>query len=295
MIALADVEAALLRARARDTAVEGIEMFVGFEDLRAGIREERSAAFAELLAAYLAGLGAAAGAPTLDQEAQALELVAAGHFDVPVQDHLRVVNFHDTPRARAGAYERQLAGLAERWDAVDEAALHALLDGGEPAGRGGVVPVLYEGYRSSYEVVLPLVEKVGLRAWIVVPTAFVDAPAERQMALAERCHLGPIAEVPADGRVAMSWDELRDAAARGHTIVCHTAHHRGIADLRTDTDLRREVVEPRARLEQELGRPVGGLAFLWGSPLGGAPHVDAAVAEAGYRFVVSNTRLQRLP
>jgi hypothetical protein len=294
VIALADVEAAVRRARARNTAVEGIEMFVGLEDLRTGVREERSAAFAELLAAYLAGLGAAVDAPTLDQQAQALELVAAGHFDVPVEDHLRVVNYHDTPRSRAGEYERQLAGLAEQWDAVPEPALLELLDGGAPAGRGGVVPVLYEGYRSSYEVALPLVERVGLRAWIVVPTAFVDAPVAEQRALAERCHIGPIADVPDDGRVAMTWDELRDAAERGHTIVCHTAHHRGISDLRTEADLRREIVEPRARLEQELGRPVGGLAFLWGSPLGSAPRVDAAVAEAGYGFVVSNTKLQRL-
>ena len=38
-----------------------------------------------------------------------------------------------------------------------------------------------------------------------------------------------------------------------------------------------------------------GLAFLWGSAFGGNPDVDAAVAEAGYRFVLSNTKLQRLP
>jgi hypothetical protein len=297
VIAAAEVEAALKAARERDLNLEGIEMFLGLEDLRDGtVAEEQGKEFAELLAGYLAGLGTIAGEPEVDRLAQALELLAANHFEIPVHNHLRVVNYHNCTSAKAGTYERQLDWLAERWDPVAEDELLDLLDG-KPwvKPRAGVVPVLYEGYRNSYDVALPLVEKAGLKAWFVVPTAFVDAPVAEQAAVAERCDIVLCDEVAADGRLAMSWDELRDVVARGHAVICHTAHHRGIADLRTEEDRRRELAGSRARLAEELGRPVHGLAFLWGSALGGNPDVDAAVAEAGYRFVLSNTKLQRLP
>lgn len=209
--------------------------------------------------------------------------------------YLRLINFHNTTRARAREYERQLRAAGERFSPVTEQDLLALLDG-EPwtKPKPGVVPVLYEGYRNTYDVALPLVEQAGLCAWFAVPSAFVDAPVAEQKALADRCHIGLVDEEPDDGRHAMSWDELRDAAARGHAVVCHTAHHVGIADLVDEAAIERELVGSRRRLEEELDREVRGLAFLYGSPYGLDARVDAAVRGAGYRYVVSNTKIQRI-
>ena len=92
----------------------------------------------------------------------------------------------------------------------------------------------------------------------------------------------------------MTWDELRDVASRGHVVACHTATHCAISDVRTPEDVQRELVRPRRRLEQELGREVRTLAWLSGAPYGGNDRVDPAVREAGYRLVFSNTKIQRL-
>jgi hypothetical protein len=281
---------------ARDYNVEGIPMFLSLERVGEAPAVAAEEALGALKLRYLQALARAPGTPTLEELARVLELLAAHHFDTRVDSHLRVINYHNTPPSRAALYERQLAAAADLYCGLSETELLARLDG-EPwtKPRPGIVPVLYEGYRNSYEVALPLVERLGLRACLAVPTAFVDAPVEAQATLARRHQIGLVDEVPPDGRVAMTWDELRDAHARGHTVICHTAHHVGIADLRTDEDVRRELVESRARLEEELGAPIGGLAFLHGSPCGLDARVDAAVAEAGYRYVVSNTAIQRLP
>jgi peptidoglycan/xylan/chitin deacetylase (PgdA/CDA1 family) len=222
---------------------------------------------------------------TLPAELQAL---ADGRY-------LRLINFHNTTRARAAEYERQLRAAGERFSPVTEDDLLALLDG-EPwtKPKPGLVPVLYEGYRNTYDVALPLVERAGLCAWFPVPSAFIDAPVAEQKAMAGRCDIGLVDEEPEDGRHAMSWDELRDAAARGHAIICHTAHHRGFEHLDTDADLEREVAGSRARLEEQLDREIRGLAFLHGSPCGLDARIDAAVRDAGYRYVVSNTKIQRI-
>lgn len=292
MSATVDLAAALAACRAREKDEEGIEMFVALDGVA-----EADAEFAALLARHVRELAVAPGQPTLSDTATALEVLASTHFTaLAATGHLRVINFHNTIAGRVDEYERQLADAGERFAPVSEADLLRLLDGEPWAGpRPGLIPVLYEGYRDTYEVALPLVEAAGLTAWFVVPPAFIDAPPAEQAELAERCHLGIIAGEYADGRHAMTWDELRDAAARGHEVVCHTAHHVGIADIRTEEDAERELVRSRARLEEQLDREVRGLAFLWGSPLGLEPRVDAAVAGAGYAYVVSNTKLQRVP
>ena len=220
--------------------------------------------------------------------------------DLRAPDSARVpvlaLNLHHMPAPRTDAYAAQLAelrGVAHR--GLDEAGLQALLDGRDHAEdeRPIVVPVLYEGYRSSYEVALPLVEALGLTAWLVVPPAFLDTPVAEQAAFAEAHELTPSPDE--DPRVAMTWDELRDVVARGHVVCCHTASHVGHGSIRDEADARRELVASRARLEAELGRPVRTICFVWGPEWGLDPAVDAHVAAAGYELLISNTRIQRLP
>lgn len=93
----------------------------------------------------------------------------------------------------------------------------------------------------------------------------------------------------------MTWDELRDVVARGHVVACHTATHCAIVDVRTPEDVQRELIGSRQRLEEELGREVRTLAWLSGASYGENERVDAAVREAGYRLVFSNTKIQHLP
>lgn len=206
---------------------------------------------------------------------------------------VRAVNFHNTPRHRAGIYAAQLQALARAGlGAADEDTIEAMLDGRRPC-RPVVLPVLYEGYRNNYEVALPLVEAAGLTAWFFVPTAFLDVPEREQHDWLDPHHL----ELAGPGdpeRVAMTWEELRDVAARGHVVCCHTASHVGQAELSTDADVERELREPKRRLEAELGQPVRSVAFLWGTPYGTDARIDAVLREEGFRLVVSNTRIQRI-
>jgi peptidoglycan/xylan/chitin deacetylase (PgdA/CDA1 family) len=286
-----DVAAARAVCEARDTNLEGIPTFVGLEDLAGGGAVPRQPAVAGLAAEYVAGAG---------DLAKGLEAFAADRFfdDVELPGFVRVINYHNTIARHEDALRAQLAAAAERFAPIGEAEMMALIAGEPWAGsRPPVVPVFYEGYRNNHDVALGLLEETGLTGWFVVPSAFPDAPVAEQRAWAERYDIGleeDEADFPADGRYALTWDELRAIAGAGHVVACHTAHHRGTADIADADAVRVELVDSRARLEQELGREVRGLAFLWGSPWGDAPVVDTAVREAGYRLVISNTKWQRL-
>ena len=214
-----------------------------------------------------------------------------------VRGRLQALNFHNTGRARLRALEGVLRAAGERHAPLDEPGLDALLDGQAPdAARPPLLPVFYEGFRTNYDVALPLVERAGLTAWFAIPTAFLDAPAAEQRAYAERYEIILSRDpAPRDGRIAMTWDELRDVVARGHVVVCHTATHRAAGQLRTPEARRHELGGARERLRAETGADAGTIVFQWGAAFGRRPAVDAGILAAGYRRVLSNGALQRLP
>ncbi len=289
-------------------------MYLVLEDLGAerALGGASGGGLGRLVEGYLGHLVADRDEASLLDAATALEVLAAYHFDpedgeAPVTGAaafgglaagplVRAINFHNTLPAHSDALERQLRAARERFCSVDEDGLDGLLSGGAwGRPKPPLIPVFYEGYRNNYEVALPLLERLGLRGWFFVPTAFVDTPVPEQYAFANSHFLGLTEDDRPGTRCAVTWDELREVSARGHVVACHTATHCAISDVRTQEDAERELVGSRRRLEQELGREVRTLAWLSGAPYGDNEQADAAVREAGYNLVFSNTKVQRIP
>jgi peptidoglycan/xylan/chitin deacetylase (PgdA/CDA1 family) len=207
---------------------------------------------------------------------------------------LRVVNFHNTPRSSAARIERQLAPYARAFAPVTIAAVDALFETGRwPHDRPGVLIALYEGYRSNIETALPVIERLGLVAWLFLPTAWLTVPVAEQAAFADAHEIGLVPGEPREERLAATWDEIRAASGR-HVIAAHTGTHAAQAAIVGDEDVEREIRGPRRAIEQATGRVPLAFAWLYGRPSGERPAIDDALRASGYRYVVSNTRLQRI-
>ena len=205
---------------------------------------------------------------------------------------LRVVNWHTTPAGDARALRDRLRDLQRRWDAIDLAGLDSLFDG-ERRGRPAFVPVFYEGYAEHVTVAAEVCSELGLVGWFAVCTGFVSCPVPEQETFA-RSHwiaLGPHQQDAE--RLAMTWDEVAELA-RDHVVFPHTASHDGIAETVTDEDLQREVVDPKRAVDDRCGQDSAAFAWMGGTPWGTSVRHDAAVSGAGYRYVFSNTMVQRL-
>jgi peptidoglycan/xylan/chitin deacetylase (PgdA/CDA1 family) len=61
----------------------------------------------------------------------------------------------------------------------------------------------------------------------------------------------------------MGWDELRDWRGRGVGVGSHTVTHAHLREL-SDDELRRELLDSRQRVEDELGRECRWLAYPYG-------------------------------
>ncbi|MET3804121.1 hypothetical protein ABIB25_001107 [Nakamurella sp. UYEF19] len=215
------------------------------------------------------------------------DLLAQGRF-------VRLVNYHNTPAAGRPALRRELAAYREAFAPIGLAELDRFYATGTwSTEQPGFIPVFYEGYRNSFDVAGPLCDELDITGWFAVCTGFVDCPVAEQELFARSHWIGLVDEEKAGDRIAMSWDEVADLAAR-HVVYPHTASHDGIADVITDEDIFREIVEPKQKMDAVTGQSAPAFVWLHGSPWGSSPRHDRAVVEAGYRYLFSNTMIHRI-
>jgi peptidoglycan/xylan/chitin deacetylase (PgdA/CDA1 family) len=207
---------------------------------------------------------------------------------------VRAINFHNTSSWRNAEFERQLQHCAQHFSTLTEDDLDAYLKTGNwHKDKPGVLLAFYEGYRSNYDVIVPMLDRLGLVGWFFVITGFINAPVEQQLSYANRHDIGMDLGEYLDGRYAMSWEELRSIDGR-HVIASHALSHQFLEPMDEPTR-RLEIIGSQDSFRKELGHPVKTFVSRGGPAFGENPAVDALVLEAGYRFQVSNFRIQRLP
>jgi hypothetical protein len=202
---------------------------------------------------------------------------------------VRVVNFHLTPVWRRDEYDRHFALYANYFAPVTEEDLDVFLATGEwHKAKPGLIPAFYNGYRNNYDVALPLLERHGLIGWFFVVTGFVDAADQNIYAAAHG--ITPAADERGDGRIALSWDEVR-ALSHAHVVASHTRGHTQAAASEGHEDA---ALGSQEDFQREIGRSVRTIAWAGGAAYGENPEADQAVITAGFRFIVSNFRIQRV-
>jgi peptidoglycan/xylan/chitin deacetylase (PgdA/CDA1 family) len=217
--------------------------------------------------------------------------------------YVRAVNFHATPQRLAERLEEQLLRLTAAFAPVSYGDLARFVETGEwSRDRPGVILNFFDGFRDNFEVVLPILDRLGMIGWFFVISGWVTTPPEDQGAFARRHSINlPYHEedLPADGRLALSPDELRSLADRGHVVASHTRTHvsasPGSATNLPPAVLEREAAASRHDLEGIVGRTVGALAWLEGAALGANAGADEALARAGYGLLFANHAVQRVP
>jgi peptidoglycan/xylan/chitin deacetylase (PgdA/CDA1 family) len=162
--------------------------------------------------------------------------------------------------------ERQLEGLLGR--GYRPVRADELLNGG-----GRFLHVTFDDAFRSVERALPLLERLGVPATVFACSGYADGGRPLDVPELE-------AQVRAypDALATMDWDALRALVERGIEVGSHTVSHPHLPRL-GDEEVRRELVESRERLEDELRRPCRFLAYPFGDE---GERVRAAAEAAGY-------------
>lgn len=232
------------------------------------------------------------GAALPDTASPTLREVVAGMADGRA---IRAVNFHATPRYREAEFRRQIAAYAETFEPVTGENFAAAVAGDWPHARPGLMPILFEGFRDNYDVMLPILEEYGFTGWFFVPSAFPGLPAGEQREYAAAHELDPPAQDEYLGeRIAITWDEARDISRRGHMFACHSRNHSKVAPDTPLDVLHDEIVTAKAEMEAGLGHPVDIFCWLGAAAVGVNADADRLLLEAGFRYLVSAFKIQKL-
>ena len=206
---------------------------------------------------------------------------------------IRAVNFHSTAAVNAVHYEAQLARYAKHFSSVSEAELtEYLITGKWNKPKPGLIVSVFEGYRNSYEVLLPLLEKYNFIGWFWMITSFINAPIAQQRTYAEHHDINMATHEYKDGRYAMTWEELRQIDKK-HVIASHSRSHTLLSALPPEEQYK-EVVGSQEDFKKGRGHPVEGFVSLTGPPYGDHQAIDKLIDQAGYKLVLSNYRIQRI-
>lgn len=207
---------------------------------------------------------------------------------------LTAINFHNTPKRKADEYDRQFALIAEHFAPTREDDLaHYLSSGSWPSAKPGIVLAFYNGYRNNFDVAYPLLEKHGLVGWFLAASGYVSCPPAEQLEFGKTRTLRTMKDEYPDGRYALTWDECRILDTK-HVVGSHTRNHTRVS-LDNALALDTEIVGAQEDFTRELGHPVRSFAWLFGGAYGENPLADIHVDRAGYEFLFSNYKVQRLP
>ena len=194
----------------------------------------------------------------------------------PDRSGLRILFYHrvsddDDPLAvTPRRFGEQMELLArEGYEVVDLAAAVALLERGAPAPR--VVALNFDdGFRDVGENALPVLERLGFRATVFLPTGVIDGTST-------------FAWYDDEQPALLSWEEVRELDGGALSFEAHTVTHPNLL-LLDDAASRHEIAQSKLDLEARLGRPVD--AFCYPAGLFGERE-RTLVSEAGYRVAVS--------
>ena len=209
--------------------------------------------------------------------------------------YVRVVNYHNTGWHDARRFENELAYFSQHFSPVTPEDLDVFLaDKKWTKPKPGLILGFYDGLRSQYDTLFPLLERYRMTGWFFLPAFFPDVPVGEQHKYAEAHQLlARDGREHPDGRVALSWDEVRKLAEH-HVICCHTGSHCRITRQSTDEEMRREIVDAKRRIEAQIGRRVR--VFSW---RGGEEYLYNLKAhkyfeEAEYSYVASDLKIEKI-
>ena len=157
-------------------------------------------------------------------------------------------------------FERTLVRLAEQEvETVTMGDLFEHFAGGPALPKRGVVLTFDDGYDDAYEHAFRLLKEHGMVGTFFVTTDFVGRPGY------------------------LTWDQVVEMADAGMEIAAHSSNHADFTRI-GPAELRRQLVEPKAILEQKIGQPVRFMAYPAGKY---NPAVMAATRAAGYEAAVT--------
>jgi len=170
------------------------------------------------------------------------------------------------------SFARQMKFLKEHhYNVVSLEELGAMLRDKKKIPYKTVAITFDDGYKDNYIYAYPVLNKLQIPATIFVIYDEVGRPQQDRL----------------------SWDEIAEMRSSGLiTIGSHTLGPVPLVDIKSEAELRRQIIDSREMFEQKLQAPVNTFCYVGGMF---TPHIKELVKEAGYKYAVATALGRRHP
>ncbi|MDM5326256.1 polysaccharide deacetylase family protein [Neobacillus sp. CF12] len=208
--------------------------------------------------------------------------------------YIRSINFHNTPYFRVEEYESQFAFYRDHFEPVSEEDLDEFFETKRwNKKKPGLIINFYNGYRNNFDTMYPILEKYDFIGWFFLATEFLSIPANQQKKYASDHTLLLGTNEYEDARFALSWDEVRELSKR-HVIASHTKTHSELIESSTDEDMVREIIGSKFEIEEQIQSEISAFVWLGGKEFAGNPYAASYLHQAGYRYLFSNLKIEKI-
>lgn len=145
---------------------------------------------------------------------------------------------------------------------------------GSDDGRRSLCVTFDDAFRSVIERAFPIMERLGVKGTVFVPTSYVGKDGPMTWPGIEQW-IGTKYEAEL---ACMSWDELKQLSDAGWEIASHTQTHPHLTEI-GDQQLREEMVGSREEIAAKIGVPCRTVAYPFGDH---DERVERAARDAGY-------------
>ena len=225
---------------------------------------------------------------TIGETSSALGLRPGGDQMLSILMYHKVNDIPDNPTTVPVArFDQQLERLSELGYTV--VGLEAVIDHyalGTTLPNQAVLITFDDGYRDTLENALPVLQKYGFPAVIFVPVAYMDD----ETPLPHETHL--VAQGVRNR--TLDWGLMRELDAAGVRVESHGIAHRPLAEIPLDEAVR-EIAVSKLTLEEKLGRPVRGYAYVKGSEAHFHLVHESILKQAGYEIAFTSISRRNSP
>jgi peptidoglycan/xylan/chitin deacetylase (PgdA/CDA1 family) len=193
----------------------------------------------------------------------------------------RILCYHSISERPANPYAvstqdfvRQMQFLAQRFTIISVDQLLDLLQAGKSIPPRTVAVTVDDGFKDAYTNAYPILTRFAVPATVFLPVDLIGAsPFERTTSKFPQSDF-------------LSWDQVREMSQNGIAFGSHTLTHVSLARL-TLQQARYQLESSKARLEAEIGKPVPGFSYPYGTVRDFNLEIEQLVADAGYSWAVT--------
>lgn len=210
---------------------------------------------------------------------------------VHASKRLRVLVYHDVPPDCINDFSEQIKWLSKRWEFIDAQRFGALITGEQPLVEDSLLLTFDDGFYSNYIVAETILDPLNIRAIFFVVSDFIDAKSviESRNFIARDIRVDMLPSMMPPHWKNMSWADLRNLQARGHTIGAHTATHPKLSTLVGDLAYEKEIVTSADLIENMIEKEVLHFAFTFGD-FSSLSYKALAVAKSRFPYIYTSLR-----